>query len=53
MNYRYHEVKLDKGMYAETGRSFAQVLEEQDPSENYKGTPPGGPGRLPAAAQAL
>ena len=39
MNYRYHEVKLDKGMYAETGRSFAQVLEEQDPSENYKGTP--------------
>lgn len=38
MSYRYHEVKLDKGMYAEAGKSFAQVLEEQDPSENYVGT---------------
>lgn len=38
MNYRYHEVRLDKGMYAEAGKSFAQVLEEQDPSENYAGT---------------
>lgn len=38
MSYRYHEVKLDKGMYAEAGKSFAQVLEEQDPSENYAGT---------------
>lgn len=38
MTYKFNDVKLDKGMYAETGRSFTQVLEALDPSENYKGT---------------
>ena len=31
-------IKLEKGMYQEAGRSFTQVLERQDPSEQYKGT---------------
>ncbi|MGI5935765.1 MAG: phage major capsid protein [Oscillospiraceae bacterium] len=39
MAYRFNEIKLDKGMYSEAGKSFSQVLEELDPSENYKGTP--------------
>lgn len=38
MAYKFNEIKLDKGMYSETGKSFAQVLENLDPSENYKGT---------------
>jgi hypothetical protein len=38
MAYNFNEIKLDKGMYSETGKSFAQVLETLDPSENYKGT---------------
>ena len=38
MAYYYENVKLDKGMYRETGRSFSQVLEREDPSERYKGT---------------
>ncbi|NLV86263.1 MAG: phage major capsid protein [Clostridiales bacterium] len=38
MAYKFNEVKLDKGMYGETGKSFAQVLERLDPSEEYKGT---------------
>lgn len=38
MTYKFNEIKLDKGMYAETGRSFTQVLEGLDPSENYRGT---------------
>lgn len=38
MTYKFNEVRLDKGMYSETGKSFAQVLEGLDPSENYKGT---------------
>ena len=33
----FDNVKLEKGMYG-TGRSFTQVLEAIDPSENYKGT---------------
>ena len=33
----FDTIKLEKGMYA-TGRPFAQVLEEMDPSANYKGT---------------
>lgn len=33
----FDNVKLEKGMYG-TGRSFTQVLEAMDPSENYKGT---------------
>ena len=38
MAYKFNEVKLEKGMYGEGGKSFAQVLEGLDPSENYKGT---------------
>ena len=38
MTYKFNDIKLDKGMYAETGKSFTQVLESLDPSENYKGT---------------
>lgn len=38
MAYLFNEVKLDKGMYNESGMSFAQTLEKLDPSENYKGT---------------
>ena len=38
MAYYYDNVKLDKGMYRESGRSFTQVLEREDPSERYKGT---------------
>ena len=38
MTYKFNEIKLDKGMYAESGRSFSQVLEALDPSENYRGT---------------
>ncbi|MBR5381811.1 MAG: phage major capsid protein, partial [Oscillospiraceae bacterium] len=34
----YEGIKLEKGMYHESGRSFTQVLEKLDPSENYKGT---------------
>ena len=34
----YNEIKLDKGMYSEAGKSFSQVLETLDPSENYKGS---------------
>ena len=38
MAYYYDNLKLDKGMYQEAGRSFSQVLERMDPSERYKGT---------------
>ena len=38
MAYQYENVKLDKSMYRRAGASFAQVLEEQDPSMQYKGT---------------
>ena len=38
MAYRFDNVKLEKGMYHESGRSFTQVLEKLDPSEQYKGT---------------
>ena len=34
----FDTVKLEKGMYRENGKSFTQVLEKLDPSENYKGT---------------
>ena len=30
MAYYYDNLKLDKGMYREAGRSFSQVLESQD-----------------------
>ena len=38
MAYHFDTVKLEKGMYNHMGRTFSQVLEEQDPSEQYKGT---------------
>ena len=38
MAFYYDNLKLDKGMYREAGRSFSQVLEELDPSERYRGT---------------
>jgi len=38
MAYKFNEIKLDKGMYSEAGKSFEQVLESLDPNENYKGT---------------
>ena len=38
MAYQFETVKLDKGMYTETGSSFTRVLEKIDPSEQYKGT---------------
>lgn len=34
----YETIKLEKGMYGISGKSFSQVLEELDPSRNYKGT---------------
>lgn len=34
----YENIKLEKGMYAVGGKSFTKVLEDMDPSENYKGT---------------
>ncbi|MBQ7255234.1 MAG: phage major capsid protein [Oscillospiraceae bacterium] len=34
----YENLKLEKGMYRESGASFTEVLEKLDPSENYKGT---------------
>lgn len=38
MAYSYNEINLEKGMYGVSGKSFTQVLEGLDPSENYKGT---------------
>lgn len=38
MAYQYENIKLEKGMYREGGKSFTQVLEKLDPSEQYKGT---------------
>ena len=35
----YDQIRLEKGMYRESGSSFTQVLERLDPSENYRGTP--------------
>ncbi len=38
MAFSYDNLKLEKGMYQEAGHSFSQVLERQDPSEQYKGS---------------
>lgn len=38
MNLHFDHVKLEKGMYQEAGRTFTQVLEGLDPSEQYRGT---------------
>ena len=34
----FDSIRLEKGMYRESGKSFAQVLEALDPSEHYTGT---------------
>jgi len=34
----YDTIKLEKGMYQVTGKSFTQVLESLDPSANYTGS---------------
>lgn len=34
----YENLKLEKGMYRQSGMSFTQVLESLDPSDNYRGT---------------
>ena len=38
MAYLFDNLKLEKGMYGEAGKSFTQVLEGMDPSENYRGS---------------
>ena len=38
MAYQFENVKLEKGMYREAGRSFTETLERLDPDEAYKGT---------------
>ena len=37
--YQYESVKLEKGMYHLTNKSFLQALEEADPSAQYSGSP--------------
>ncbi len=34
----YDNLRLEKGMYRQAGKTFSQVLESLDPSENYRGT---------------
>lgn len=34
----YNSIKIDKSMYARPGKSLTQILEEADPSANYRGT---------------
>lgn len=36
--YQYNDVKLEKGMYHLTNKSFLQALEEADPSAQYAGS---------------
>lgn len=35
----YNEIKLEKGLYNLSGKSFTSALEELDPSSSYVGTP--------------
>lgn len=35
---KFKQLQLEKGMYAVSGKSFTNVLEELDPSEAYRGT---------------
>ena len=39
MTYHFENIRLEKGMYGRSGRTFSQTLEELDPSERYRGTP--------------
>ena len=34
----YNNIRLDKGLYSITGKSFTQALSQLDPDENYTGT---------------
>ena len=34
----YDNLRLEKGLYRQQGKTFTQVLESLDPSENYRGT---------------
>ena len=34
----YDNLRLENGMYRQAGKTFTQVLESLDPSENYRGT---------------
>ncbi len=34
----FENINLEKGMYTDTNKSFSQILEELDPSENYADT---------------
>lgn len=38
MGHCFEQLRLEKGMYQEAGTTFTQVLERQDPSEQYQGT---------------
>ena len=51
MAYQYENVKLEKGMYGQNGRSFLKVLES--PERELQGHGARGAGRLSAPAQAL
>ena len=42
MSAHYETLKLEKGMYGQAGRSFTQMLEDMDPSENYRVNPADG-----------
>ena len=35
----YNDIKLEKGLYNLSGKSFTAALEELDPSSAYAGTP--------------
>ena len=39
MEQNYKTIKLEKGMYQDKNKTFSEILEELDPSENYEGTP--------------
>lgn len=39
MSYNSDTLRLEKGMYEHGNKTFTQVLEEQDPSDHYIGTP--------------
>ncbi len=39
MKTDYKSIKLEKGMYQDKNKSFSEILEELDPTENYQGTP--------------
>ena len=37
----YKTINIDKSMYNRKGKTFSQILEELDPTENYKNSPLG------------